>query len=118
MSTIHLVAETYPYRPGTIIRTGKPWTIGSGSPFIATASIASRPSIATAVGVPTVNPSTERPTIWSAPGSGSASSSSSRSGAPIHRALPMYGPPTGFETQVSVMSRSISGRAGVVRSRA
>ena len=64
----------------------------------------------TAVGVPTVNPSTDRLTIWSAPGSGSASSSSSRSGAPIQRALPTYGPPTWFETQVSVMSRSMSGR--------
>ena len=45
-----LVADTYPYRPGTTIRTGKPCSIGSGSPFMPTASIASRPSSSTAVG--------------------------------------------------------------------
>ena len=36
--------------PGTTIRTGKPCSTGSGSPFIPTASIASRPSRSAAVG--------------------------------------------------------------------
>lgn len=45
------------------MRTGNPWASGRGSPFIATASIASLPSIASAVGVPSVNPSTDRVTI-------------------------------------------------------
>ena len=57
------------------MRTGNPWVNGSVSPFIETASIASRPSMATAVGVPTVKPSTDRDTIWSAPGWTPASSS-------------------------------------------
>ena len=93
------------------MRTGNPCSSGSGSPFISTASIASRPSITTAVGLPTVNPSTERETSWSAAGSTPASSSKGFSGTPTQRALPMYGPPTSFETHVSVMSRSISSRA-------
>ena len=89
------------------MRTGNPCSSGSGSPFISTASIASRPSITTAAGLPTVNPSTERETSWSAAGSTPASSSKGFSGTPTQRALPMYGPPTSFETHVSVMSRSI-----------
>ena len=44
---------------GTSIRTGKPCSIGSGSPFIPIASMASRPSRMTAVGVPMVMPSLE-----------------------------------------------------------
>ena len=71
------------------MRTGNPWVNGRTSPFIETASIASRPSIATAVGVPTVKPSTDRDTIWSAPGWTPASSSNGLSGAPTHRAFPM-----------------------------
>ena len=59
MSVTHLVADTYPYRPGTTIRAGKPCATGSGCPFIATASSASRPSITVATGVPEVNPSTD-----------------------------------------------------------
>ncbi len=50
-------------------RAGKPWAAGSGSRFMPTAIIGSRPgAIAQAVGKPTVKPSTERPTIWVAPG--------------------------------------------------
>ena len=92
------------------MRTGNPWVNGRVSPFIETASIASRPSIATDVGVPTVKPSTERVTIWSASGCTPASSSSGFSGTPIHRAFPMYGPPTSFDTHASVMSRSMTSR--------
>ncbi len=40
--------------PGTTIRTGNPCSTGSGSPFIPTASNASRPSRNAAVGVPAV----------------------------------------------------------------
>ena len=47
-------------RPGTTIRTGKPCSTGSGCPSIPTASMASRPSITAAVGVPIVIPSDER----------------------------------------------------------
>ncbi len=56
---------------------------------MATASMASLPSMATAVGVPTVKPSVERVTIWEAPGCTPASSRIGFKGAPIHRALPM-----------------------------
>jgi hypothetical protein len=41
------------------MRAGKPCATGSGAPFIATASSASRPSSTTCNGVPEVNPSTE-----------------------------------------------------------
>ena len=59
MSVTHLVADTYPYSPGTTIRTGKPCATGSGWPFIATASSASRPSMTVCTGVPDVKPSTD-----------------------------------------------------------
>ncbi len=116
MSSIHLQADTYPYRPGTIMRTGKPWASGSGSPFIPTASIASRPSMTSSTGVPSVMPSTDRATSWSAgpPRRGGltpASRSRSARRTPIQRALPTYGPPTSLDTHVRVMSRSINSRA-------
>lgn len=115
MSFIHLQADTYPYRPGTTIRTGKPWSKGSGSPFMPRASIASRPSMTVSTGVPMVMPSTERVMIWLAgpPRDGGftpASRSRSASRTPIHRALPTYGPPTSLDTQVRVMSRSMISR--------
>ena len=93
MSSIHLQAETYPYRPGTTMRTGKPWAKGSGSPFMPTASSASRPSMTSSTGVPIVMPSTERATSWSAcpPRDGGwtpASSSRSARRTPSQRALP------------------------------
>jgi hypothetical protein len=59
ISVIHLHADTYPYRPGTTIRTGKPCATGRAVPFIATASIASLPSSTVLIGVPEVNPSAE-----------------------------------------------------------
>lgn len=62
MSLIHLQADTYPYSPGTTIRTGKPCAKGSGSPFMPKASRASRPSMTSSTGVPMVMPSTERAT--------------------------------------------------------
>ena len=75
------------------MRTGKPWAKGSGSPFMPTASIASRPSITVSTGLPMVMPSTDRATSWSAgpPRDGGrtpASRSRSASRTPIQRALP------------------------------
>ena len=49
------------------MRTGKPWSIGSGCPFIATASIALRSSVRAASGVPHVQPSCEVCSTASAP---------------------------------------------------
>ena len=88
MSVTHLVADTYPYSPGTTIRAGKPCATGSGCPFIATASRASRPSSTTCSGVPEVNPSTEVHSSWSAPARGRACRIRSARRAPSHRALP------------------------------
>ncbi len=92
------------------MRTGKPCSSGSGSPFMATASIASRPSVTADVGVLQVQPSTERLRTCSAPACTPASSSSGASRTPVQRAVPTYGPPTSLDTQVRVMSRSTSGR--------
>src|ERR1700722_1583017 len=104
MSVIHLHADTYPYKPGTTVRTGKPCATGGGWPFIAIASSASRwLSIAVATGVPEGKPSKEVQNNWVPPDLMPASCSSARRLAPSHFALPTYGPPTGFETQVSVM---------------
>ena len=91
-----------------IIRTGKPWMTGSGSPFIPKASIASSTSSALRVGAPIVIPSSDRHSSWSLPGRIPFSRSRDASGTPIHRALPTSAPPTSLETQVSVMSRSIT----------
>ena len=85
------------------MRAGKPCATGSGWPFIATASSASRPSITVCTGVPEVNPSTEVHISWSAPALIPASRSTARRLAPSHFALPMYGPPTGLDTQHKVM---------------
>ena len=81
-------------------RTGKPCSIGSGCavhpdrehrvPAVQQHGL---------VGVPAVNPSTERLTTWSAPASGPASSSRSFSGTPSHCALPTRSPPTSLDTQ-------------------
>ena len=54
-------------------------------------------------GVPEVNPSTDVHSSCSAPARMPASRSRLARLAPIHSALPTYGPPTGLETQVSVM---------------
>src|SRR5215469_5146373 len=102
MSVTHLVADTYPYRPGTTMRTGKPCSTGSGWPFIATASRASRPSITTWTGVPEVNPSTDVHSSMDAPLLTPACRKRDPREAPSHLALPMYGPLTGLETQHSV----------------
>ena len=69
---------------------------------MATATRASRPSITVAIGVPEVNPSTEVHSNWSAPALTPAIRSRLARLAPSHLALPMYGPPTGLDTQVSV----------------
>ena len=111
MSTSHFVAETYPYRPGTIIRTGKPWAIGSGLPVHR-----DREHRVAAVHGHRRRRSDGEPVDRSRDdlvGAGVDAGLFEQigfSGAPIHRALPMYGPPTSFETHVSVMSRSMSAR--------
>jgi len=110
MSVTHLVADTYPYSPGTTMRTGNPCATGSAVPFMATASIASRPSRTVAMGVPEVKPSVEVHSNWSAPARGRAVRSRLARLVPSHLALPMYGPATGFDTQHSVIQSSISGR--------
>ena len=90
------------------MRTGKPCLSGSGSPFMPTASSASRfGSFNACSGVPIVMLSALVDFTASAPALTPASSSRSRIGMPSHVALPTYEPPTGFETQVSVMRRSI-----------
>src|SRR5215467_4624635 len=103
MSVIHLQADTYPYNPGTTVRTGKPCAVGSGLPFIPMASSASLPSIAVCTGVPDVNPSEDVQYSWSAPALIPASRGSAPRLVPSQRALPTYGPPTSLETQVRVM---------------
>ncbi len=102
MSMTHLVADTYPYRPGTTMRAGKPCSTGSAAPFMATASSASRPSSTTWSGVPDVNPSTDVHSSWVAPAWGRAERMMLARLAPSHFAFPMYGPATGSDTQVSV----------------
>ena len=90
MSTTHLQADTYPYRPGTTSRAGNPCSVGSAAPFIATATSESRPASSTvASGTPEVNPSTEVQNSWSAPRSGPAARISDDSDAPSHLAFPM-----------------------------
>ena len=104
------MAETYPYSPGTTIRTGKPCSSGSGSPFMPIARIALRSSCSTESGVPAVNPSMLRESTMSAPAVGIARFNSSRIGYPSHRALPIRSPPTSFDTHVRVVTLSSSGR--------
>ena len=109
MSTTHLHADTYPYRPGTTSRAGNPCSVGSTVPFIATATIESRPSRTVTSGTPDVNPSTEvaHQLVRAAQQPGRRISDASD--APSHWALPQYSPPTGLDTQVSVRSCSSSG---------
>ena len=71
-------------------------------PFMATASSASRPSMTVWTGVPEVKPSADVHSSWSAPALIPAWRSRLARLAPSHRALPMYGPPTGLDTQRSV----------------
>src|SRR6516225_4711539 len=102
MSVSHLHADTYPYRPGTTIRTGNPCATGSAVPFIATASSASRPSMTACTGTPEVNPSAEVHSSWLAPARMPAARSRLARLAPSHLALPVEGPPAGVDTQHSV----------------
>ncbi len=74
---------------------------------MAMASIASRPSNATSVGKPAVQPSTDRPTIWLAAGSTPAMSSRTSSRTPCQRAVPIRSPPTSLDTHAIVTSASI-----------
>ena len=93
------------------MRTGKPWSIGSGSPFIATASIALRSSVSAPSGVPQVQPSSEVCSTASAPGWTPAAASSSAIRTPLHQALPIRSPPTGFDTQLRVIQACVVRRA-------
>ena len=70
------------------MRTGKPCSRGSASPFIPTASSAPRSgSSTTAVGVPAVQPSTLVDRSWSAPSRTPASRRRSRRSTPTKRAV-------------------------------
>ncbi len=84
-------------------RAGKPCSGGSGSSFICTAIIGSRAgSITQAVGMPAVQPSTDRPTSCVADDWTPAISRTSRSLTPVHFALPTSRPPTSLLTQAIV----------------
>ena len=85
--------------------------MGSGSPFIANASRASRSSVSASSGVVTVKPSTLVESTQSAPACGPAIASTSAIRTPCQRALPARSPPTSLETQVRVIIRSIDGIA-------
>ena len=92
-------------------RAGKPCAGGSGSSFIFTAIIGSRSgSMTQAVGIPAVQPSTDRPTSCVALDETPASSSTSRSRTPVHLALPTSRPPTSLLTQAIVTYCSNIGR--------
>ena len=89
------------------MRTGKPCTTGSGSPFIPIASIASSTSSAERVGAPIVIPSTDRQTSCVLAVRTPFSRRNAPSGTPSQRAVPARSPPTSLETQVRVTSRSM-----------
>ena len=92
------------------MRAGNPWTMGSGWPFMPMATMASRPSVTAASGVPAVNPSALVDSRASASSCTPASSSSSDRSTPSQVALPARSPPTGLDTHVSVIRRSTSRR--------
>jgi hypothetical protein len=62
--------------------------MGSGAPFMATASSAFRPSSTVSIGVPEVKPSTEVHSSWLAPASGRACRIRPARLAPSQRAFP------------------------------
>ena len=98
------------------MRTGKPCSSGSGSPFMPTAMRASRfSSVSAPSGVPMVMLSALVVLTASAPSWTPARASRSRTGMPSQAALPTYGPPTSFDTQVRVMR--LSTRRSLSRSR-
>ena len=70
------------------MRTGKPCSTGSASPFMPKASIASRPSVATFSGTLIVMPSTSVHRIWSESLPTPARSRTSVSLTPSQRAPP------------------------------
>ena len=88
---------------------------GSGSPFMAMATIASRPSVTAAIGVLAVHPSTDRDSSWSAPGVDPGVGEEVLHPHTEPPRVPGVGPPTSFETQVRVRSRSTSGGREQVR---
>ena len=93
------------------MRTGKPWSTGSGSPFIAMASIALRSSVRASIGVPQFQPSSEVCRTASASGETPASASRSATRTPLQKALPIRSPPTELETQHRVTQASVSSRS-------
>ena len=92
-----------------MVRTGKPCSTGSGRPFIATASIASRSSVSAderrAAG-PAVLGGLQHRVGLRARRRPRPSRSASRT--PLHQALPIRSPPTGLDTQLSVTQASVS----------
>src|SRR4051794_41401187 len=96
MSISHFVADTYPYRPGTTMRTGKPCSSGNGCPFIANASIDSRSSVRVPIGVPAVKPSLEVDLIASASDDGPAPAARPFTTTPDPTHLPSRHPPPPF----------------------
>ncbi len=85
--------------------------MGSGWSFIRTAIIGSRSgSMTQAVGIPAVQPSTERPTSCVADAWTPARARTSRSRTPVHLALPTRLPPTSLLTQEMVTYCSNIGR--------
>ena len=93
------------------MRTGKPCSTGSGSPFMPRASIAVRPSVTASTGVPVVKPSTLVDAICWAPARTPASASRSASGTPRNTAFETSAPPTSLDTHVMVIGASTRRRA-------
>ena len=93
-----------------MVRTGKPCSMGSGRPFMATASMASRSSVSTSTGVAHVHPSWEVCSTQSAPASTPTSASRSARRTPLQRALPTSPPPTSLLTQLRVIHDSVTWR--------
>ena len=78
---------------------------------MATVSIALRPSVSAASGVPQVQPSSE---VWSTASAPSRTPTSLRRSAtrtPLHHALPIRFPPTVLDTQLRVTHSSVNWRA-------
>ena len=85
---------------------------GRASSFIFTAIIGSRDgSMTHSIGMPAVQPSTDRPTSWLAEAWTPARARTSRSRTPVHLALPTSLPPTSLLTQAIVVYCSNIGMA-------
>ena len=87
------------------MRTGKPCSSGSGSPFIATASIASRSSVSAPAGCRRSSRRRRSAAPHRRPSETRLRPAGRRRRTPLQRALPISSPPTGLETQLSVIQR-------------